>query len=613
MSQTTDSFAGGFQQFDWYLATGSILLLIWCEFSGKIDANIRSYAAEDWAMRGTEGHVLFAFMLLSLVSAFAGFIWVLQDNVDGWKVLQLVSSLWCLQNSIPPFLFFYYIFFKGASMKRVAMAGYVTYIATSIISFVLLIVYARQDYDFKDLIEKSFLYFDAQRSGPLPPEVKERIPWRGDSGLMDRTESGGSLVGGYYDAGDTVKFGLPLAVSMSLLAWGVYEFPKGYPNLDRAHDALLWGTDYILKCHTGPTEFYVQVGKGGKEHSIWKRPEELLKDSYRVGQMVNASSPGSDVVGASAAALAITSLVIAKKDRLHSRKLLDHAKELYEFGITYQGRYSDIFPDANRFYPSTDYLDDLAWAALWLYEATDRRELRYLNEAQEHMDNILQPLKFEKNPSPTFDWDSVSQGVCLMLYIETDDDRYLRCIERHLDLWLHEVPRTPKGLVWLRQSGALRQASNTALLYLIFARHQKEKGKSIKKYGVFECWAYKQIRLMLGDSGRSYVVGYGHNPPVRVHHRGANCPRQFGSCGWDNFRDPKPNANVLVGGLVGGPDIDDVYHDDRSMVTQSEVAIDYNAGFTSVLAALQQMQSSSGFGQCYQGRGIIKWFQVVDE
>lgn len=32
-------------------------------------------------------------------------------------------------------------------------------------------------------------------------------------------------------------------------------------------------------------------------------------------------------------------------------------------------------------------------------------------------------------------------------------------------------------------------------------------------------WARKQIHLMLGDAGRSYVVGYGKNPPVRPHHR----------------------------------------------------------------------------------------------
>lgn len=40
----------------------------------------------------------------------------------------------------------------------------------------------------------------------------------------------------------------------------------------------------------------------------------------------------------------------------------------------------------------------------------------------------------------------------------------------------------------------------------------REKSNLIK-------FAKNQIHLLLGDAGRSYVVGYGRNPPVRPHHR----------------------------------------------------------------------------------------------
>ncbi|PVD35338.1 hypothetical protein C0Q70_02298 [Pomacea canaliculata] len=33
-------------------------------------------------------------------------------------------------------------------------------------------------------------------------------------------------------------------------------------------------------------------------------------------------------------------------------------------------------------------------------------------------------------------------------------------------------------------------------------------------------WAMCQIHYILGDTGRSYVVGFGVNPPSRPHHRG---------------------------------------------------------------------------------------------
>ena len=32
-------------------------------------------------------------------------------------------------------------------------------------------------------------------------------------------------------------------------------------------------------------------------------------------------------------------------------------------------------------------------------------------------------------------------------------------------------------------------------------------------------FATKQIDYILGDTGRSFVVGFGKNPPVRPHHR----------------------------------------------------------------------------------------------
>lgn len=48
---------------------------------------------------------------------------------------------------------------------------------------------------------------------------------------------------------------------------------------------------------------------------------------------------------------------------------------------------------------------------------------------------------------------------------------------------------------------------------------------------------------------------------------------------------------TLYGALVGGPGIDDSYEDRRADYIKNEVTLDYNAGFTSVLAALVQLDS----------------------
>jgi hypothetical protein len=34
--------------------------------------------------------------------------------------------------------------------------------------------------------------------------------------------------GGYYDAGDRVKFGFPMAGAATILAWGAVSFPNSY-------------------------------------------------------------------------------------------------------------------------------------------------------------------------------------------------------------------------------------------------------------------------------------------------------------------------------------------------------------------------------------------------
>jgi endoglucanase len=73
------------------------------------------------------------------------------------------------------------------------------------------------------------------------------------------------LVGGYYDAGDHVKFGLPMAYSVTMLAWGAIEFSKEITELNQmGHTlwAIRWGTDYFIKAHPQPNVLWGQVRLG---------------------------------------------------------------------------------------------------------------------------------------------------------------------------------------------------------------------------------------------------------------------------------------------------------------------------------------------------------------
>jgi len=140
-------------------------------------------------------------------------------------------------------------------------------------------------HNYRDALTKSIIFFEGQRSGKLPSN--QRMSWRRDSALSDGSAMNVwyylspnffsslacepclfrvkcamqvDLVGGYYDAGDNVKFGFPMAFTTTMLSWSVIEFGgvmKG--ELQNAREAIRWGTDYLLKATAHPDTIYVQV------------------------------------------------------------------------------------------------------------------------------------------------------------------------------------------------------------------------------------------------------------------------------------------------------------------------------------------------------------------
>ncbi|KAK9053606.1 hypothetical protein SSX86_024680 [Deinandra increscens subsp. villosa] len=68
------------------------------------------------------------------------------------------------------------------------------------------------------------------------------------------------LVGGYYDAGNNVKFGLPMAFTTTMLAWSITEFGDNMKSeLGNAKAALPWSSYYLVKASTTtPDNLYVQ-------------------------------------------------------------------------------------------------------------------------------------------------------------------------------------------------------------------------------------------------------------------------------------------------------------------------------------------------------------------
>lgn len=427
-------------------------------------------------------------------------------------------------------------------------------------------VSAAPTFNYAEALQKAIYFYECQQAGPLPEW--NRVEWRGDATMNDY------IKGGWYDAGDHVKFNLPMSYSASMIGWGLYEYGKGLEasgqklHLERN---LAFVLDYLAACDLGDKIVY-QIGNGNADHKWWG-PVEVIE--YEMERPYYTAKNASCVAAQMAAALAIGSMVL-KND-----KYLTHAKNLFKLADTTK---SDAdYKEANEFYKSwSGFYDELCWAASWLYLATNDKS--YLEKAESYVANLGKEdqstiLKYRWGHC----WDDVHFGALLMLAKITDKPEYHDFVKMHLDWWTvgyngNQIKYTPGGLAWMTNWGVLRHATTTAFLATVYADFISDE-KLKTRYSEF---AKKQTDYALGDNPkkRSYVVGFGTNPPEHPHHRTSH-----GS--WSDKQDePKNHRHILYGALVGGPDATDTYTDDIKDYVCNEVATDYNAGFVAMLCKL---------------------------
>src|SRR5215475_13183761 len=287
-------------------------------------------------------------------------------------------------------------------------------------------------FNYGEALQKSLFFYEAQQSGVLPDW--NRVNWRGDSGLNDGADVGRDLTGGWYDAGDHVKFGLPMAAATTMLALGAIEYRSAYVQsgqLTHLLNTLHFVNDYFIKAHTAPNELYGQVGAGGTDHAWWG-PAEVMQMA-RPAAKISASCPGSDLAGETAAALAAASIAFRPTDPAYADTLVMHARQLYNFADTFRGVYSQCISDAAGFYQSfSGFNDELVWGALWLFRATG--EASFLAKAQSAYANLSnQPQTTTKSFRWTHAWDDKSYGCYVLLANLTNNAAYRADAERWLD------------------------------------------------------------------------------------------------------------------------------------------------------------------------------------
>ncbi|WOK97987.1 endoglucanase 10-like [Canna indica] len=481
--------------------------------------------------------------------------------------------------------------------------------------------------EYTQALHKALMFFNAQRSGPLPKH--NNVSWRGNSGMKDGLSDSAirkNLVGGFYDAGDAIKFNFPMSFAMTMLSWSVIEYSAKYEaagELNHVKEIIKWGTDYFLKTFNSSADtidrIVAQVGVGDtskgpepNDHYCWMRPEDI--DYPRP---VYECHSCSDLAAEMAAALAAASIVF-KDSKTYSEKLVHGAKTLFKYGREQRGRYSPGGSDPSIFYNSTSYWDEFVWGGAWLYFATGNSSYLQLATAPGLAKHAG---AFWGGPDyGVFSWDNKLTGsqvllsrLRLFLSPGYPYEEILRTFHNQTgNIMCSYLPyfssfnRTKGGLIQLNHGRPqpLQYVVNAAFLASVYADYLDAAdtpgwycGPYFYSTDVLRDFAKTQVNYILGNNPQkmSYLVGYGKRYPKHVHHRGASIPKNGVkySCkgGWKWRDSKKPNPNTIIGAMVAGPDRHDGFKDVRTNYNYTEPTLAGNAGLVAALVSLSGVKT----------------------
>ncbi len=437
--------------------------------------------------------------------------------------------------------------------------------------------------DYSRLLQYSLYFYDANMCGNQVDE-NSSLTWRNDCHLDDE------ILGGFHDAGDHVMFGLPQGFTASTLGWSYYEFKDAYDDLGLTghYQTIMKHFCDFFVASTDLTDngmsvkrvlFQKGVGGDGYDHSYWGDPTNQ-PDNYNANNTKRSTSmdwvypdtdDGSDFTSEYAAALAQYYLNFYDIDPVTADKYLSYAEKLYAFAKVKPG------PTSAAQYGSDSYTDDMAWAAGWLYLATENET--YKND----LSNYVQDW--------TYCWSDVTLGAASMYGLINGD---WTNVTNYLDRKCNDANTYYIADAW----GSARYNAALQMVALVATKHTDKN---------YTNWCKSQMVFLLGDNeidlrtssstggdGVCFIVGFADNSSKNPHHRA--------SSGYNSAEEKGTNTQhasdgkTLVGALVGGPSngghregefwTNHYYYDNMQDYCCNEVALDYNAGLVGAAAGL---------------------------
>ena len=426
-------------------------------------------------------------------------------------------------------------------------------------------------YNFAKLLQESLYFYDGNMCGTGVDE-NSAFSWRGNCHTYDSyvTYNGKTVdvSGGYHDAGDHVKFGLPQGYAATVLALGYYEFADAYDELGQtAHFNMIMNyfCDYFTRCTiykegTDTVEaFCYQVGDGDSDHAKWEAPEG--QTIGRPAFFATASNPATDEVSVAVAALALQAANYKKQGGtealLKSKAYLKTAEDLFAFAKKCSNK-QVATRGASPFYKSNNWEDDYCAAAAALYAATGKEI--YKQERDAYYGKL--------NTGWCLTWDNTWPVAAAL----KEDYIAVSAFASYGNT------NTAQGFKLIDGWGSARYNASAQFMGLIY---DQANGKLSMTDGNYSSWATGQMKYLLGNNKakRCFIVGYNENAAKYPHHRAASRSNDAGQVREDHY--------TLLGALVGGPsDEYDTYADNQADYNCNEVALDYNAGLVGAAAGL---------------------------
>ena len=442
------------------------------------------------------------------------------------------------------------------------------------------------------LLRNALYFFQAQRDGPdvfpaalhrKPSHLADQqalvyqIPPFGKNGLQGRLQQIGGPVdvsGGWFDAGDYLKFVETASYVAAMMLQGARDYPS-QAGLGAAADFAAegrFGLDWLLKMWNDDTKtLYVQVGLGDGnqyatgDHDLWRLPEADDKLNVRAGQpeyfikyrpvFPAASLDGKispNLAGRLAAAFALGCQVFKTGDPAYAQKLLLAAVLMYDLAATTNvTALNSAYP--RDFYPEDEWRDDMEWGAVELYLALaggnppahppGATPARYLREAAHWARACLN--SGNRDSLNLYDVSGLAHcELCRALEkagadgeLEATRADLLGGLKKQLDSAARLSEKDAFGL-------GLRYSTADLVPHILGLVIEATSYDSLARTPAYSDFARRQLDFVLGANpwGTSFIVGAGTAFPFHIHHQIANLAGSLDG-----------TAPVLLGATVDGP------------------------------------------------------------